>query len=86
MKATGIMIFDRTTDEWTVWVGQEAYWIDQGYLLEMRIGAQYIGALLGKSLKWCVLLDHESYFILDEEEVYKVRIEIEDYHPVKAPF
>ncbi|MRX74423.1 hypothetical protein GJU40_20105 [Bacillus lacus] len=86
MKARGIMVFDRGEEDWKVWIGQQPYWIEQGYAFELRIGNQYIPALIGKNHAWFVRLGNESYFILDEDEIYKVRIRKEDYIKAVAPY
>lgn len=86
MMKRGILIFDHRDQEWRIWIGQTSYWIGQGYLLELRIQNRYFRAILEKDFDWFVTLDDDTIFVLHTQEVYKVRIKIQDYIPVDAPF
>lgn len=33
----GILVYNHDELEWRVWIGQQAYWIAQGYHFELRI-------------------------------------------------
>ena len=82
----GILVCDHHQQEWRVWIGQQPHWIDQGYTFELRIQNRYFHAYLEKDFDWFVTLDREVRFVLHTYEVYKVRIKIQDYMPVNAPF
>ncbi|MBS4189757.1 DUF5348 domain-containing protein [Bacillus sp. FJAT-49705] len=84
--ARGILIFDPQHQEWRVWIGQRAYWIDQGYSFELRIQHKYFQAILEKDIDWFVTLDYDASFVLHIHEVYKVRINKQDFMPVDSPF
>lgn len=86
MKSRGIMVYNHGEQDWKVWIGQQPYWIDQGYTFELRIANQYMPALLMKDSDWFVSLGYESHFILHPNEIYKVRIRKEDYIKAEAPF
>ncbi|PLR80002.1 hypothetical protein CVD25_20175 [Bacillus canaveralius] len=86
MIRRGILVFDHGNQEWRVWIGQTSYWIDQGYTFELRIQNRYFHAYLEKDFDWFVTLNHDSIFVLHTQEVYKIRIKIQDYIPVDAPF
>jgi hypothetical protein len=86
MMRKGILIFDHRDQEWRIWIGQTSYWIGQGYLFELRIQNRYFRAILEKDFDWFVTLDYDTIFVLHSQEVYKVRIKIQDYFPVDAPF
>lgn len=82
----GILVFDYRQQEWRVWIGQQSYWIEQGDTFELRIQNRYFKAYLEKNLDWFVTVDHDVSFVLHIHEVYKIRINIQDYMPVEAPF
>jgi hypothetical protein len=86
MMRRGILIFDHRDQEWRIWIGQTSYWIGQGYLFELRIQNRYFRAILEKGFDWFVTFDDDTIFVLHTQEVYKVRIKIQDYIPVDAPF
>jgi hypothetical protein len=33
----GILVFEHHQQEWRAWLGQQSYWIEQGYSFELRI-------------------------------------------------
>jgi Fe-S cluster biosynthesis and repair protein YggX len=82
----GILVYNQVYQEWRVWVGQQAYLIDQGYLIELRINNRYFQAFLEKDYDWFVTLDGDVSFMLHHHEVYKVRIRTRDFCPELAPF
>jgi uncharacterized membrane-anchored protein len=82
----GILVFDYRQQEWRVWIGQQSYLIEQGDTFELRIQNRYFKAYLEKDLDWFVTVDHDVSFVLHIHEVYKIRINIQDYMPVEAPF
>lgn len=82
----GILVYDQQEQEWRVWIVQQRYWIQQGYTFELRIQQRYYNAYLEKDLDWFVTLNGDIKLILHTQEVYKVRIRIEDYMLVDAPF
>jgi Domain of unknown function (DUF5348) len=82
----GILLFDHRQQEWRVWIGQQPYWIEQGCSFEVRIQNKYFYAYLEKNLDWFVTLDHDVSFVLHTHEVYKIRIQLQDYMLVDAPF
>jgi hypothetical protein len=86
MIRRGILIFDHRDQEWRLWIGQNSYWIDQGYAFELRIQNRYFRAFLEKDFDWFVTLDSDTIFVLHTQEVYKVRVKIQNYTPVDAPF
>jgi hypothetical protein len=86
MIRRGILIFNQQDQEWRIWIGQTSYWIDQGYTFELRIQNRYFQALLEKDFDWFVTLANDTVFILHTQEVYKVRINKQDYTPLNAPF
>lgn len=79
MIKRGILVFDHRDLEWRVWIGQTAYWIDQGNAFELRIQNRYFFAYLEKDLDWFVTLDQDASFVLHTQEVYKIRINTSDY-------
>jgi hypothetical protein len=82
----GIFVYNHDELEWRVWIGLQAYWIAQGYLFELRIQNRYFKAFLEKDLDWFITLDQDVKFILHPNEIYKVRINIQDYIRLDAPF
>ena len=82
----GILVFDHHQQEWRVWIGQQPYWIDQGYTFELRIKNRYFQAYLEKDFDWFVTLDQGVRFVLHTYEVYKIRLKSQDYICVDAPF
>lgn len=86
MIKRGILVFDHRDQEWRVWSGQTSFWIDQGYTFELRIQNRYFTAYLEKDLDWFVTLENDTIFVLHSQEVYKIRININDYIQVGAPF
>lgn len=86
MMKRGILVFNHIDQEWRVWIGQSSYWIDQGYEFEIRINNQYLRAYLEKDLDWFVNLNNDVIFVLHSQEIYKIRIKIQDYIRVDAPF
>src|SRR5690606_8800840 len=82
----GILVYNHEEMEWRVWIGQQAYWIEQGYHFDLRIQNRYFKAVLEKDLDWFVTLDQDVKFILHPNESYKVRINIHDYICIDAPF
>ncbi|MCM3570877.1 DUF5348 domain-containing protein [Neobacillus mesonae] len=86
MIRKGIIVFDHRHQEWRVWIGQTSYWLDQGYEFELRIQNRYFHAYLQKDFDWFITLDHDSIFVLHTQEIYKIRIKIQNFIPVNAPF
>lgn len=86
MMKRGILVFNHSDQEWRVWIGQSSYWIDQGYHFEIRINNQYLRACLEKDLDWFVTLNNDVMFILHSQEIYKIRIKIQEYFRVDPPF
>ncbi|WP_147535967.1 DUF5348 domain-containing protein [Bacillus marasmi] len=86
MIKSGILVFDQRSQEWRVWIGQTPYWIDQGYTFEVRINNRYFRASLEKDVDWIVTLEDHVVFVLHTQEVYKIRININEYFRVDAPF
>jgi hypothetical protein len=86
MMKRGLLLFDHMEHEWRVWIGQQSYYIEQGYSLELRINQNYYYAYLEKDLDWIIRLDKDVQFVLYIHEVYKIRIQIQDYMPVDTPF
>ena len=82
----GILVYNHNEMEWRVWVGQQAYWIEQGYYFDLRIQNRYFKAVLEKELDWFVTLDQDVKFVLHPNEIYKIRINIHDYIRVDSPF
>lgn len=82
----GILVYNHRDQEWRIWIGQSAFWIDQGYQFEIRINNRYLRAFLEKDLDWFVTLDNDVIFVLHIDEVYKIRVKIQDYIRVDAPF
>lgn len=82
----GILVFDQKEQEWRAWIGQESYFIRQGGTFELRVQNRYFRAYLGKDWEWFVTLDFEVIFTLHTYEVYKIRINKQDYMKVGAPF
>ncbi|UGB28782.1 hypothetical protein [Metabacillus sp. B2-18] len=85
MKTEGIIIFDREEKEWKLWVGHCDYWIQQGYSFELLIRNQYFQAFLEKDLDWFITLVDEVKLVLHINEVYKVRVELENFIKVSDP-
>lgn len=81
-----IFVYNHDELEWRVWIEQQAYWIAQGYHFELRIQNRYFKAFLEKDLDWFITLDQDVKFILHPNEIYKVRINIQDYIRLDAPF
>lgn len=86
MMARGILVFDHREQEWRVWIGQQSYWIDQGYTFELRIQNSYFLAYLEKDSDWFVTLNDDACFVLHNLEVYKIRINRNEYMKVASPF
>ncbi|GKV65246.1 MULTISPECIES: DUF5348 domain-containing protein [unclassified Sporosarcina] len=87
----GIMVYDHRLDEWRVWIGQQSYWLEQGYPFELRIKEHYYSACLYKEVDsddedWSVILIGEVVFILHMKEVYRVRLHLSRYMSRDAPF
>lgn len=82
----GILVFNHSNQEWKVWIGQQSYWIDQGYIFELRIQNRYYRAFLEKDFDWFITLNHDVKFILHTNEVYKVRIDMANYIEFLLPF
>jgi hypothetical protein len=57
-----------------------------GLTFELRIQNRYFKAFLEKDLDWFITLDQDVKFILHPNEIYKVRINIQDYIRLDAPF
>ncbi|MEC5273656.1 hypothetical protein [Caldifermentibacillus hisashii] len=38
----GILVYNHDELEWRVWIGQQAYWIAQGYHFELRIQNRFL--------------------------------------------
>lgn len=86
MIKRGILVFYHLQDEWRVWIGQQAYYIEQGYTCEIRIQNKYFQTYFEKDFDWFVTLDNDVSFVLHHHEVYKVRIKIQNFIPFCAPF
>lgn len=82
----GILVFDHLQQEWRVWIGQQHYWIDQGNTFELRIKNRYFQAYLEKDFDWFITLEQAVRFVLHTYEVYKIRVKLQDYICVDAPF
>ncbi|WOV83269.1 DUF5348 domain-containing protein [Sporosarcina jeotgali] len=82
----GILVYDHSIEEWRLWIGHTRYWIQQGYSFEVKIDQYYFTAFLEKDNDWLVTLNGDVVFTLHEHEIYKVRVQKEDYIPVDAPF
>lgn len=82
----GIMVFDHCDQQWRVWIGQQSYWLDQGYSFELRIQNRYYWAFLGRDFDWFITINNDVKFVLHTQEVYKVRIDMEDYIEFNLPF
>lgn len=82
----GLLVYDLSVEEWRLWIGHRRYWVQQGYSFEVKITQQYFTAYLEKDFDWFVTLNDDTIFTLHEREVYKVRVQIEDYILVDAPF
>ncbi|QOY35410.1 DUF5348 domain-containing protein [Anaerobacillus isosaccharinicus] len=80
----GILVFDHHQGEWRVWIGQQPYWIEQGYTFELRIKNRHFHAYLEKDFDWFVTLDQEVRFVLHTYEVYKIRLILQDYIRIDA--
>ncbi|MBE3570822.1 MAG: DUF5348 domain-containing protein [Bacillales bacterium] len=83
---SGILAYNHFDHEWRVWIGQRAYWVDQGYTFEIRIQNKYFKAYLEKDNDWYVTIEKDIIFILHPYEMYKVRVNLEDCIAVDAPF
>lgn len=86
MIKRGILVFNHQEKEWRVWIGQHSYWIDQGCSFELRIQNRYFHAFLEKDLEWFITLNSDVIFVLHTIEVYKIRVNIQDYIKVETPF
>jgi hypothetical protein len=82
----GILIFDHKYDVWKVWIGQNAYGVEQGQTIELRIKNQYYQAYVEKDFDWFVTLDREVSFSLRPYEIYKVKIFMPYFQLFDAPF
>lgn len=82
----GILVFDHKDQEWRAWIGQESYFIGQGDTFELRVENRYFRAYLAKDWEWFVTLNFELVFTLHTYEVYKIRINKQDYMKVGTPF
>lgn len=85
MTKRGILVFNHEHQGWIVWIGQQSYWIFEGDLLELRIKNNYLEAMIVKDLDWSITLNYDVRFALHPDEVYKVRINKEDYIRANAP-
>jgi Domain of unknown function (DUF5348) len=86
MMKRGILVFDHIHEVWNVWIGQNAYGVEQGQTIELRIKNQYYQAYVEKDFDWFVTLDKEVSFSLRPYEIYKVKIFMPYFQPFKAPF
>jgi|tagenome__1003787_1003787.scaffolds.fasta_scaffold17946036_1 hypothetical protein len=86
MMKRGILVFDHNHEVWNVWIGQNAYWVEQGQTIELRIKNQYYQAFVEKDFDWFVTLDKEVSFSLRPYEIYKVKIFMPYFQPFEAPF
>lgn len=86
MMAKGILVFHYDDKEWRLWIGHEAYWIDQGYMFHLLIRHQYFEAFLEKDTDWFITLEKEVKVVLHREEVYKVSVDLNQYAKVDDPF
>lgn len=85
MTSRGILVFNHESRDWMIWIRQQPYWVYEGSLLEVRIKNNYLSAMMTKDLDWNIALDYDVRFVLHPHEVYKVRIQKEDYVRADAP-
>ncbi len=86
MMRRGILVFDHVNEVWKVWIGQNAYGVEQGHTIELRIKNQYYQAYVEKDFDWFVTLDKEVSFSLRSYEIYKVKIFMPYFQLFEAPF
>jgi hypothetical protein len=86
MMTEGIIVFNHEEQEWRLWIGHQDYWLHQGYSFELLIQNQYFHAFLERDFDWFVTLEDEVKLVLYIHEVYKVRIQLEDFMKVADPF
>lgn len=82
----GILIYNHQYEEWQVWIGQQAYLMEHGYSLEIRIVNAYFKAFFERDFDWSITLCNDIIFTLHRHEIYKVRVQIENFKPLDAPF
>jgi hypothetical protein len=82
----GILIFNHDEHEWRLWIGQTSYWLQQGDSFELRIQNRYFLAYLEKGFDWFITMDQDVRFVLHLHEVYKVRVNPQDYFTINDPF
>lgn len=82
----GILVYNQREQEWFAWIGQTRFWVQQGFVFELRIQQFYFRAYLEQENDWIVTLNNDVIFVLDLCEVYKIRINIEKYLLLGAPF
>lgn len=82
----GIIIFSQKEQEWRLWVGHHDYWLQQGYSFELLIQNQYFQAFLEKDFDWFITLEDCIKLVLHIHEVYKVKVNLEDYMKITDPF
>jgi hypothetical protein len=86
MMKRGIIVFDHEEQEWRLWIGQQPYWLQQGDSFELRIQSNYFLAYLEKDFDWFITLEKKVRLVLHMHEVYKVRVDLQDYMKVDDPF
>lgn len=86
MMTEGIIVFNHDEQEWRLWIGHQDYWLQQGYSFELLIKSQYYCAFIEKDSDWFVTLEDEVKLVLHMHEVYKIRVNLEDFMKVADPF
>jgi hypothetical protein len=86
MMTEGIMVFKHEEHEWVLWIGHQDYWLQQGYSFELLIESKYFHAFLEKDFDWFVTLEDKVKLVLHIHEVYKVRVQLDQFIKVSDPF
>lgn len=86
MMTEGIIVYHYGEQEWRLWIGHQDYWLQQGYSFDLLIDNQYFQAFLEKDFDWFVTLEDKMKLVLHIQEVYKVRVQPDQFIKVTDPF
>jgi len=82
----GILICDCIQDYWIIRIGKLVFPLEDGSPFDLWIQDHYYPVTLLRDTDWFVSFELEELsFSLREDEVYKIRINMEDYLPYVAP-
>lgn len=82
----GILMCDFIWDTWIIRIGKLVFPLEDGSPFDLWIHDRYYPVTLLRDIDWFISFELEELrFSLRENEVYKIRINMEDYLPYVAP-